>query len=57
MVNMKLIEKKTMQVVFSFGSVATVTINVYEGKTLDECVKMRGDIDGYILNGKYIKVN
>ena len=51
---MKLVGKKVLQVVFSFGSVATVTVNLYEGKSLDECVKMRGDIDGYILNGKYI---
>lgn len=54
---MKIIEKKTMYVVFNFGAGAYVTVNIYEGKTLDECVKMRGDIDGYILNGKYIKVN
>ena len=45
-----------MQVVFNFGGVAYVTVNIYEGKTLNECVKMRGDIDGYILNGEYIKV-
>lgn len=53
---MKLIERKQMQVVFSFGSVAYVTVNIYEGKTLNECIKIRGDIDGYILNGKYYEV-
>lgn len=54
---MDIIENKTMYVVFNSGVGAYVTVNIYEGKTLDECVKMRGDIDGYILNGKYVKVN
>lgn len=50
-------EIKTMQVVFSFGSVATVSVKIYEGKTLDECVRLRSEkIDGYILNGKYVAI-
>lgn len=54
---MKIKEIKKMQVVFSFGSIATVSVNIYEGKTLNECVRLRSEkIDGYILNGKYVAI-
>jgi len=50
-------EIKKMQVVFSFGSVAYVTIKIFEGLDLAECLKMRSeDICGYIENGKYITI-
>lgn len=54
---MKKIGSKEVQVVFDFGSVANVTVNLYEGKTFKECLEMRSEaIDGYIENGKYIKI-
>ena len=54
---MKVIEIKEMQVVFNFGSVATVGVNIYEGKTLTECLKLRSqDIVGYISDKKYVKI-
>jgi hypothetical protein len=54
---LKVKEKKEMQVVFNFGSVAYVTVTIYEGKTLKECLKMQSEnIDGVILDGMYIKV-
>lgn len=46
-----------VQVAFAFGSVAYVTIKIHEGKTFEECLKMRSaEIVGYIKNGKYIKL-
>lgn len=55
--DMKVKEIKTMQVVFNFGSVATISVKIYEGKTLDECVRLRSEnIDGYILNNKYVAI-
>ena len=55
---MKKIGKRTVQVTFTFGSVAYVGVNIYEGKTFEECLKIRSEaIDGYIENGKYIKLN
>ena len=54
---MKKIGSKELQVIFDFGSVANVTVNLYEGKTFEECLKMRSEaIDGYIENKKYIKI-
>lgn len=51
-------ETKTFQVVFNFGSVSTVSVRLYEGKTIEECIRLRSEkIDGYIENGKYIKIN
>lgn len=38
----------TMYVSFNFGGMAYLTVTLYEGKTLNECLKMRSDaIDGY----------
>ena len=54
---MKKTGKKKVQVAFDFGSVAYVRVNLYEGKTFEECLKMRSEaIDGYIEDGKYIKI-
>ena len=49
---------KTLQVIFNFGSVATVSVKMYEGKTVEECVRLRSkNIVGYIENGKYVEIN
>ena len=49
--------EKKVQVAFDFGSVAYVRVNLYEEKTFEECLKMRSEaIDGYIEDGKYIKI-
>ena len=54
---MKKTGEKKVQVAFDFGSVAYVRVNLYEGKTFEECLKMRSEaIDGYIEDGKYIKI-
>ena len=54
---MKKIGSKNVQVIFDFGSVANVTVNLYEGKTFEECLKMRSEsIDGYVENGEYIRI-
>ena len=54
---MKKIGSKEIQVTFNFGSVVYVKVNLYEGKTFEECLKMRSEaIDGYIENGKYIEI-
>lgn len=46
-----------MQVVFNFGGVAYVSIKLYDGMTLEECIKRRSeDIVGYISGGKYHEV-
>lgn len=47
----------TVQVTFDFGSASYVSVTLYEGKTFEECLKLRSDrIDGYIKDGKYIKL-
>lgn len=54
---MKKIGESIEYVSFVFGSMAYVTVNIYEGKTFEECLKLRSpDIDGYIKNGKFVKV-
>lgn len=54
---MKVKETRTMTVSFTFGSIAQVSVKIYEGKTLNECLKMRSDeIDGVIIDGLYVKI-
>lgn len=54
---MKIKETRTMYVSFNFGSMVYLSVNIYEGKTLIECLKMRSeDIDGVIIDGIYIKI-
>lgn len=55
---MKIIDREIVQVTFGFGGVAYVGVNIYEGKTFEECLKMRSaEIDGYISKeGEYIKI-
>lgn len=54
---MKKIEESIEYVSFAFGSMAYVTVDIYEGKTFEECLKLRSpDIDGYVKNGKFVKV-
>lgn len=48
---------KIIYVSFDFGSMVYVTVTLYEGKTLEECIRLRSErIDGYITNGKYHKL-
>ena len=55
---MKKIGEREVQVTFTFGSVAYVGVNIYEGKTFEDCLKIRSEaIDGYLEDGKYIKIN
>lgn len=54
---MKVKETRTMQVSFSFGGMAYISVDIYEGKSLNECLKLRsGDIDGVIIDGLYISL-
>ena len=54
---LKVKEERVMYVSFSFGSMAYVTVKIYEGKTLNECLKMRSkEIDGVIIDGMYVKI-
>ena len=54
---MKIKETRTMYVSFNFGSMAYVSVNIYEGKTLNECLKMRSeDIDGVIIDGLFVRI-
>ncbi len=54
---LKVKEERVMQVTFSFGSVAYVNVKIYEGKTLNECLKMRSEeIDGVIIDGLYVEI-
>ena len=54
---LKVKEVKTVYVSFTFGSMAYVSVKIYEGKTLNECLKMRSEeIDGVIIDGMYIKI-
>lgn len=54
---LKVKEQKVMTVTFDFGSVSAITVTIYEGKTLNECLKMRSEhIDGVIIDGMYIAI-
>lgn len=54
---MKKIGETTAYVSFDFGSMSYVSVTLYEGKTFEECLKLRSDhIDSYIKDGKYIKI-
>ena len=50
--------KKVVTVSFDFGSMANVSVTLHEGKTFEECLKMRSEkIDGYINDdGEYIRL-
>ncbi len=55
---MKIKETRTMYVSFNFGSMVYLSVDIYEGKTLNECLKMRSeDINGVIIDGLYIKID
>lgn len=54
---MKIKEKRVVYVTFNFGGTAYLTVDIYEGKSFNECLKMRDkDIDGVIIDGLYIKI-
>ena len=45
---MKKIEEKRMYVLFNFGSYVYLSVNIYDGLTLDECMYLRSeDIEEY----------
>ena len=50
--------KKVVTVCFDFGSVATVSVTLHEGKTFEECLKMRSErIEEYLNdNGEWVKL-
>lgn len=54
---MKKIGHEVFYVSFKFGSMAYVGVDMYEGLTIEECLKLRSEeIDAYIKyvgNGKY----
>ena len=46
---MKKVGKKRMYVLFNSGSYVYLSVNIYDGLTLDECVYLRSeDIDMYL---------
>ena len=46
-----------MYVTFNFGGAAYISVDIYDGKSLNECLKLRSiDIDGVVIGGVYIKV-
>lgn len=50
---MKKIGYEVVYVSFSFGSFAYVGVDIYEGKTFEECLKIRSEeIDGYLKREK-----
>ena len=54
---MKVKEVRTMTVSMTFGSIVTLSVKIYEGKTLNECLKMRSEeIDGVIIDGLYVRI-
>ena len=54
---MKVKETRTMYVSFKFGGMAYVSVDIYENKSLNECLKLRSeDIDGVIIDGLFIKI-
>lgn len=49
---MKKVEERVMYVLFNFGSYVYLTVDIYDGLTLDECVYLRSeDIDMYLDDG------
>lgn len=54
---MKIKETRTMYVSFNFGGMAYLSVDIYEGKSLNECLKLRSkDIDGVIIDGLFVKI-
>lgn len=46
--NLKKIDQKIMYVLFNFGALVYLGVNIYEKLTLDECLYLRSeDIDEY----------
>lgn len=51
---MKIRGRITLQVCFNFGSIAIVSVTLYENKSLEECIKMRSErIEEYLYDGKW----
>lgn len=48
---MKKVGERIIYVLFKFGSYSYITVDIYDGLTLDECVYLRSeDIDMYLDN-------
>ena len=57
---MKKVGERTIYVLFNFGSYVYLTVNIYDGLTLDECVYLRSeDIEEYYdeENKKWLKLS
>ena len=50
--------KKVVTVCFDFGSIATVSVTLHEGKTFEECLRMRSErIEEYLNDdGEWVKL-
>ncbi len=50
--------KKAVTVCFDFGSIATVSVTLHEGKTFEDCLRMRSErIEEYLNdNGEWVKL-
>lgn len=54
---LKVNEERTMRVAMDFGSIVLMTVKIYEGKSLNECLRMRSErIDGAIIDGVYVAI-
>ena len=54
---MKALKEETFYVSFNFGGFAYIGVIMYEGKTIEECLKLRSeDIDGYLKGNTWIKI-
>lgn len=55
---LKIKETREMYVVFNFGGYVYMNIDIYEGLSLNECLKMESeDIKAVIIDGLYIKIS
>lgn len=54
---MKQIDTQVIYVWFNFGSGAYVSVPIYEGKTIEECLKLRSkDIEAYCIGNKFYDI-
>ena len=57
---MKKVGERIIYVLFNFGSYVYLTVNIYDGLTLDECIYLRSeDIEEYYdeENKKWVKLS
>ena len=54
---MKEIGRETVYVMFDSGCYAYVGVTLYEGKSFEECLKLRDNrIESYLKNGEWISI-